>query len=830
MKLLFIITLKFISIKHVYLVMIRLLFILIAIQPLFFTSTQAQLKPLPSNEIEQGLKKLNTLGSVLYFAAHPDDENTRLIAWLAQEKNYRTAYLSLTRGDGGQNLIGTDQGIDLGLIRTQELIAARKIDKGEQLFTSAYDFGFSKTHEETFSFWDKETALREAVWLIRKYRPDIIINRFPPDPRGGHGHHQASAILAQEAFRAAADPNAFPDQLKHVEPWQATRLLWNTANFGGQNNTREDQLKIDIGTYNPLLGKSYGEIAAQSRSQHRSQGFGAASSRGRYIEYFELVDGEQANVELMEGIETTWKRIPNSRDIQKLIDKLIQEFRPNNPERSIPSLLELRTLISKIEDNYWKLQKTNEINTLIVACAGLSIEAYSPKPQYPINKTFQITIEAVVQNPNVNIELLTINGTTVNKKLTQNHIIQEKESMSWATITQPYWLISPHSLGKFEVEQDDLGFPTNPNKPSVDLLFKINNQDLKLSTDIMYKSVDPVLGELYQDISIAPSLVANFLTKNNISVNAQTQNIAVTFTRIDKDLQKTQVKTNPMAGWDIQPNTIDLNFEDKESITIMLKVKPLVQKPEKGNVSLIWNNQPLHGIKTIEYDHIPTLTWYPLAEAQIQNIEIITPVKQVAYIAGAGDLIPESLNQIGIETTLLKTEQVSLDALKRYDAVIVGVRFFNVNKDAHKISKIIMQYVEQGGTALFQYNVNIPNNKEQIGPYPFDIGRNRVTEEDAAVQLDTTDPAMNYPNKLSSTDFDNWIQERGLYFAENIDSRYRTPLQMNDKNEATNPGSLLIVNYGKGKFVYTSLSFFRQLPAGIPGAYRLFVNLLSKEK
>ncbi len=804
--------------------------LLLSLYSLSICCTKAQTRPLSSNQIQLGLQKLNTLGSVLYFAAHPDDENTRLISWLAQEKKYRTGYLSLTRGDGGQNLIGTDIGIDLGLIRTQELLAARSIDNGEQFFTSAYDFGFSKTHDETFNFWDKQTALREAVWIIRKFRPDVIINRFPPDKRGGHGHHQASAILAHEAFIAAADPSIFPDQLTEVEPWQAKRLLWNTANFGGANNTSEDQLKIDIGSYNPLLGQSYGEIAALSRSQHKSQGFGAASNRGRHIEYFAHVDGSQAKAELLEGIETTWKRIPNSSNIQKAIDKLNQNYLPNHPEKSISDLLTLRSLIAKIDNKYWKSQKTHEIDALIIACAGLSIEAYAAKPQYPVNTTFDITIEAVVQNPNVKIELVKINNSTVNKFLVQNVLLKQKESTNWPQITQPYWLVKPHSLGKFEVEQKDLGLPINQHKPSAELIFKVENLELALTTDIVYKTVDPAQGERYQDIAISPSLVANISTDNSISINGEQKSIKVTFTRMDSGLKKAIITPSTISDWEITPGIIELQFDNNNQTTKEINIKPRVKDPKKGDLRFTWNNQDLHSIKTISYDHIPSITWYPIAEVTVQNIEIINPVKSIAYIAGAGDLIPQSLSQIGIETTILSAEQVSPEVLKKFDAVIVGIRFFNVNSQAGKVSQAILEYVEQGGSALVQYNVNNRLQTEQIGPYPFNIGRERVTEEDAILTFDQNDPVFNYPNKITSRDFDNWVQERGLYFAENIDERYRTPLQINDKDEPSNNGSLLIVDYGKGIFVYTSISFFRQLPAGIPGAYRLFVNLLANEK
>ena len=292
-----------------------------------------------SADMYLAIRKLNVLGSVLYIAAHPDDENTRLIAYFAKDRMYRTGYLSLTRGDGGQNLIGDEQGIELGLIRTQELLAARRIDGGEQFFSRAFDFGYSKNPEETFTKWDKEKILSDVVWVIRKFQPDVIITRFPTTGEGGHGHHTASAILANEAFTAAADPNRFPEQLKYVKPWQAKRILWNSFNFGGTNLTSPDQFKFDVGGYNPLLGKSYGEIAAISRSNHKSQGFGSAASRGEALEYFKTTGGTSPTDDIMSGEDLTWKRVEGGEAIAPVVDSIISTFDLLHPEKSVKGLV-----------------------------------------------------------------------------------------------------------------------------------------------------------------------------------------------------------------------------------------------------------------------------------------------------------------------------------------------------------------------------------------------------------------------------------------------------------------------------------------------------------
>ncbi|MCY7291599.1 MAG: PIG-L family deacetylase, partial [Ferruginibacter sp.] len=291
-----------------------------------------------SADILQQMKKLEVFGSVLYVAAHPDDENTRLLGYMANERKFRTGYLSLTRGDGGQNLIGDEQGIDLGLIRTQELLSARRIDGAEQFLTRAFDFGYSKNPEEAMRIWEHDKILADVVWVIRKFKPDVIITRFPTTGEGGHGHHTASAILAGEAFDAAADPNKFKEQLKFVKIWQAKRLLWNTFNFGGNNTTREDQFKIDCGVYNPVLGKSYGEIAAESRSRHKSQGFGVTGQRGKNFEYFTTIKGEKPVNDLMEGVDSAAYRTTTATEYFAAVKELIKKYDYSNPKKSVSDL------------------------------------------------------------------------------------------------------------------------------------------------------------------------------------------------------------------------------------------------------------------------------------------------------------------------------------------------------------------------------------------------------------------------------------------------------------------------------------------------------------
>jgi len=786
-------------------------------------------------EIKLNLEKLNVLGSVLYFAAHPDDENTRLIAWLAQEKKYRTGYLSLTRGDGGQNLIGTEQGIELGLIRTQELLAARKIDKGEQFFSSAYDFGFSKTPEETFEFWDKRRVLSEAVWVIRKFRPDVIITRFPPDPRGGHGHHQASAILAHEAFKAAADPTQFPEQLQFVSPWQAKRLLWNTANFGGQNNTREDQLKIDIGDYNSLLGASYGEIAAQSRSSHKSQGFGSAGQRGSSIEYFDYVDGSPAEKTLLDGVDTSWKRIQNSAKVQSLIDHINQTYQVDKPELVIPELIQLHKALEQITDDYWRKEKKREVEQLILACGGIWFESIAKNPSYALGDQMKVDHSIIVRRPNVTVELIQMNGHDMRETLKTNRLQKDSVLLYANSTTQPYWLTEAHSKGKFNISDFNLtGYPENPNAPQLSFGLRINGENMTFNQPIQYKYTDPVRGEIYNPIVILPQLSAKSSSPLALTQNAAAVKVNLTFHKNGLEQTGTfNILSNVPHGWEVSPASFDLSFDKGGSTaTKEITIKPL----DRSNSSIdtlsfqLAKKEHLKEIKAIDYPHIPNIVYFPDVAIKMSNISLINNVKTVAYIHGAGDLIPESLAAIGIKVDVLSSEQALKADLNAYDAVILGVRIFNVNREIAQLQNRLLSYANMGGTVLEQYNVNNGLISKQFGPFPFSIGRNRVTDEMAKVHFDKNDPIFNYPNKISDADFEHWVQERGLYFAEDIDKRYRTPITIQDPGEPLHNGSLLIAQYGKGKFVYTSLSFFRQLPAGIPGAYRLFVNLLSKSK
>ena len=806
--------------------------------------------------IEQSFKKLDVLGSVLYVAAHPDDENTRLLAYLAQEKHYRTGYLSLTRGDGGQNLIGNEQGEQLGLIRTQELLAARRVDGAEQFFSRANDFGFSKGPGETLKIWDREKVLSDVVWVIRKFRPDVIICRFPTTGEGGHGHHTASAILAQEAFTAAADPNRFPEQLKYVQVWQAKRLLWNTFSFGSVNTTSPDQFKVDVGVYNPIIGKGYGEVAADSRSNHKTQGFGTAKTRGEAIEYFKTILGDAPKADLMDGVNTTWGRV-GAEDISTQLSAIKKDFDVDHPDKSVPALVNLLGKVEKVKDDYWRTQKTKELSELIAACAGLWFESYAAEPVYALGDAISVKTQFLLRN-NIDVSVSGMYYTYYNEQfpvqinnvftagdaskyiLNKNvNTVQDFTSQFQAgVITQPYWLTYPKSVGMYDIDYlDNPGHKVTPktlpeNIPySAHITFKILNKEIEFERPIKFKYVDPARGELYEPLVVAPPVTANIEAKDYIFNSTQPQTVQVKLKSFTKANGSITIK--PIEGWKISPEKIDFDGKNKgDEWMETFTVTPTDSKPKTSifEAEVTANGKTFDlGIKTIAYNHIPTITLFPPAQANLINIDLKIAGKKIGYIAGAGDQMPDALRQVGYDVHMLTETEIMNSDLSIYDAIITGVRAFNVDDRIPFEQPKLMEYVKNGGNLLVQYNNNAGVLVPQIGPYPFRPVNQRVTDETAKVTfLDPTSPVLNYPNKITDADFDGWIQERGLYYVSDIDPKYQTPLAMNDPGEQPNKGSLIVADYGKGRFVYTSLAFFRQLPAGVPGAYRLFVNLLSK--
>lgn len=801
-----------------------------------------------SSQIIQELKKLNVLGSVLYIAAHPDDENTRLIAYLANDRLYRTGYLSLTRGDGGQNLLGDEQGVELGLIRTQELLSARRIDGGEQFFSRAYDFGYSKNAEETFTKWNKQKLLADVVWVIRSFKPDVIVTRFPTTGEGGHGHHTASAILANEAFKAAADANQFKEQLKYVKPWQAQRILFNGFNFGGVNTTKGSQLKIDVGGYNPLLGKNYGEIAAQSRSQHKSQGFGSAATRGEVFEYFTVTGGDAPKIDLLDGVDKSWNRVGKGGALyQKSITDLIKNFDVAYPQKSVPALVALYQMLSKANNNYWISKKKEEVQQLIASCSGMFIEAYSSLP-YAV-QTSDVNINVTINN-RLGIAA-TIKSISIDKETTAiNNPLEPNKNFSFSKkipvsltkeITQPYWLKENMVDDLFVVnDQQLISVPDVQPTYIADINVNIAGQDFIFQKVVQYKYTDPVKGEVYQPLIVVPpfTLTASpnlliFNSADNRTQNVQLQlhafanlngNITLGLTGVDYSGEQTN-SLNMANG-----NTTIFNFKvtDNHKPEEVYSVTPYAIKKEiKDSMGYSL------ALKSIAYDHIPTVRYFYTDFVNVLNIDLKTVGKKIGYIPGAGDKVATVLERMGYAVTILDKATLPVSNLSNFDAIITGVRAYNTNEWLAGYYDALMNYVKEGGNLIVQYNTH--NNsavaKPKIGPYPFNITRNRITDETAKVKiLDSLHRLFNFPNKITDRDFDNWVQERSIYHADGWDANFKPLISMADPGEEADEGSLITTKYGKGNFTYTGLVFFRELPAGVPGAMRLLANLIALNK
>lgn len=810
----------------------------------FNNYAQQPQKPTAS-EIYESIKKLNFLGSVLFIAAHPDDENTRLIAHLANDTKARTAYISITRGDGGQNLIGTELGPLLGTIRTHELQEARKTDGGEQIFTRAIDFGYSKNPNETFSIWGKDEVLNDVVLAIRKFQPDIIINRFNHrTPGTTHGHHTASAILGVEAFDLAADKTAFTNQFPNFQPWQAKRLFFNTSwwFYGSQEAfdkaDKSNLVALKTGKFYPSLGLSNGEIAALSRSKHQSQGFGNTGTRGEDTEYLELLKGPMPSdsSNLFEGINTTWSRIDGGEEIGKILLQVEKDFDFKNPAASIPELVKAYKLLKNRTD-HWGIQKTKEIKNIITACTGLFLEAVSDTQYASPALQIKLNLEAINRSE-VEMELTDVlyNSKSLlseKKQLANNQLVRFENNVlipKNAIYSSPYWLKEPAKKGLYVVKNSDLiGLPTvNQNEP---VLFKVSiaGETFTFEKDIVYKFNSPVTGEVYQPFQVLPEVTGKMNDKVLIFPDDKARQVAVTV-RAGKNKLSGIASLQHPEGWTVSaPQTFNLETKDQETEIVFTVTPPKNQS--EGSLHLVLQVGDAYYNKelvTLDYNHIPFQHILVPAQAKVARIELNTKGQNIGYIAGAGDEIPSALSQIGYQVTEINLESMTSENIQAFDAIVVGIRAYNVHDILRFRQDILFEYVKNGGNLILQYNVSRGLVTNQLAPFELKLSRDRVTDETAKVEFINPDhPVLNTPNKITPTDFENWVQERGLYFANGWAEPFNPILRMSDPNEDAVEGSLVIARYGKGNIAYTGLSFFRQLPAGVSGAYRLFANLLS---
>ncbi len=806
-------------------------------------------KKYSASEIQLMLKKLNVLGSVLYVAAHPDDENTQLISYYANDKLYRTAYLSATRGDGGQNLIGPQLREKLGIIRTHELIEARKVDGGMQFFSRANDFGYSKHPDETFEIWDKEKILADFVWVIRKFRPDIIVTRFSEKPGVTHGHHTAASLLAKEAFSLAADPNAFTEQLNQVDTWQAKRLLWNSSpwfyRITGEKFDPSRFLKVDVGTYNSLIGFSHTEIAALSRSKHKSQGFGTTGSRGEKLEYLEFLYGDslkngiQSNE--MEGVDVTWDRVTGGDQVKAHLQEAYYSFDPENPEGTVDHLILALIELDKLEDGeYWKEVKKTEVLMVIRACMGLYMEAKINTEYVSAGVDYEVNLELTNRSGiDLTWESYSFSGSndvvTLDKGLKNNIKYEEKLDYSTEEFnneSQPYWLREKATLGYYNVtSQYMIGKPENDPVLFVEVGLKRNGYSLKYELPVIHKFNDPVKGEVYRNVHFVPPVSVRFDQDVVILTGGSPKKITLSIASFSDQKFNGRLQLDLPEGWKSDPTYHEVSFQrSKEQKKLSFELIPS-NHDFKGEIKafLTSGEKTFHsGVSVIDYAHIGNYVMMEEAKAKLMKFDLKSAGQRIGYIKGAGDNVAEAIQTMGYTVIQLAIDEINADRLKGFDAVVLGIRAYNTVPELSYLNKVLFDYAKNGGTVIVQYNTSHRLVTDNIAPGNLKLSRNRVTMEDSPVTvIHNNHPILQYPNKVDEGDFNGWVQERGLYFPSEWDDTFKTVLSSHDKNEPPLEGGILCKKHGKGYYIYTSYSWFRQLPAGVSGAYKLFANMLS---
>jgi LmbE family N-acetylglucosaminyl deacetylase len=805
-------------------------------------SAQAPFSGTPA--IEQSLSKLTVLGSVLLIAAHPDDENTAILAYYARGRHMRTGYLSLTRGEGGQNLIGPEQGDLLGLIRSHELLAARRIDGAEQFFTRAIDFGYSKTPEETMAKWGHDRILSDVVWVIRSFRPDVVILRFSGTPKDGHGQHQVSAILGKEAFTAAADPNRFPEQLKFVQPWKARRLLFNSFSFTREQEkdaaSAPGRIEVDLGAYDPVLGASYSQIAGMSRSMHRSQGMGASQRPGPVKNYLVPVAGDPPTKDAFDGIDTSWERVPAGAEIGRILSEAAHAFEPNHPERAIPLLLKAYPLIAAIHDP-WATEKLGDLGEAIALCSGLWLDANADNYAVVPGSTVEVSYTALNRSTvPMKLESLTLEGLGGESRtdahaaeLAANQPVNAQLKYTVPAdqlYSQPFWLREAKHGDTYTISDQRLvGEPDDP--PVLTLRFRIQfgGVTFDLVRPVRHRYVDRVDGEQTRALTVVPPVALNLPRDMVLFPDSRPRSVDIDV-RADAPKQTGDVRLALDPGWDARPATRPFAEEKvAEQQPLAFEIKPAngPDPSELRAVAHVGDRDIGVGMLVISHPPLPPLTVFPPAVVKLVRADVRVTAHKVGYVMGAGDEMPDAIRQLGCEVTLLTASDLQQADFSGFDAIVTGVRAYNTRADLRANLPRLLDYARNGGTLIDQYNVT-DGNLVPMGPYPFKIGHDRVSVEEAPVTFTNPgDPLLHTPNEITQKDFDGWIQERGLYFASEWDDKYQTVLESHDPGEKPQAGGMFYARYGKGVYIFSGYSWFRELPAGVPGAYRLFANMLS---
>lgn len=802
--------------------------------------------------IRQELRSFGQTGTVLHVGAHPDDENTHLITYFARGRGYRMGYLSVTRGDGGQNELGSDFDEKLGVARTQELLAARELDQGRQFFTRAIDFGFSKSPEETLAFWDRQQVLGDVVRIIRQFRPDVIVTRFPiPPGSGGHGHHTASAMLALEAFNLAGNAAAYPEQIKEgLTPWQAKRIVWNGNPFsrgGGLENN--PSVKVDIGGDDPVTGESFASIASRSRGMHKTQGFGRNNrpvDGGPKVETFLLLGGTPAKNDLMDGVDTTWARIPGGAEIGGLIDAAITQFKSAEPSASVAALLRIRTKLAALPSDPLVDDKRAQLDRILQHCLGLTVATRTEQSEVVAGERLKMRF-TIQQNSPVEVRWLETRHLHPRGVAKGGQTVRAGEPLKGelsfpvpteTPLTQPYWLREDGDAGLYHVAEPQwIGRPENPPAFPLEFIFEVGGQRLTLTDEPTYVA-DDVQGEPSRKVAVIPPVSLRLGSEVSLFAPGTTRTVSVEVSAA-RPRTTGHVRLATPPDWQVRPATQSFQLAEAGAKT---RVDFTVTSPARAASGWVTASASVEGVNysnqriELRYAHLPRQLLQPEAKARLVSFALETRGQTVGYLPGAGDSVAEMLQQMGYQVKLLEGADLTAEKLRAFDAVVIGVRAFNERQDLAANLPGLFSYVENGGTVVAQYNRPTGLSTERLGPYPLSIAGDapalRITDEKAPVVfLDPQHAALSKPNRLGPQDFEGWVQERGAYFPSKWDeTRYAALLAINDPGTPPLKSGILVARHGRGYFVYTGLAFFRQLPAGVPGAYRLFANLVSLGK
>lgn len=789
--------------------------------------------------LEARLQRLGVLGSVLMIGAHDDDDDTFLLTYLSLGLNLRTGYLSLARGTGAQNRIGAEQGDGMGVLLTQEAVAARRLAHIEQYYTRVFDFGFSKTLRETLERWDRPEVIGDIVWVLRTFRPDVVIVRYSGTPRDGHGNHQASAVLARKAIRAAGDASQFATQLMHAAPWTPRRVL----QYGG---TGSSGVALEISGKSPHLSKTYAEIASLSRRSFRSQAMGGTTYPASRRVLLTPLDAHQ-EPELLGGIETTWRRLHDGAAVADAVERLRADYSRSAPEASLPSLLALREKITAIADASaapWVDLKLHELDEAIAQCAGVIVNVQAEPGVTTAGGTVNVE-SSVVRRGTVPLELA---GVTLSSRFDETALLTESVALerdrpvthtrTWRVprampLSQPYWLGERDGLVAVVADQRLIGPAEDPPVLRAHCTFLAGAHRFTLTRVVKSAPTKEDPSRASGPLVIAPEVTLHPAHRTLIFPNDAAKQLTIKGTSHRQATGTVQLEVPP--GWGCSPREHHFEFGAAgETAEFHFMLTPPAEAGDATVLAQVKMGERVLSFDhtVVDYPHIERKVFFPKPQVRLVRVPVDVAVKRVGYVMGSGDEVPRCLEQLGCHVTELTAEDLSHGDLPRFEAIVLGIRAYNVRPEVQKHQARLRAYVRNGGTLIMQYTVgagpNAPVDVLELGPYPFRLSAARVTVEDSPVTFVLAEhPVLRTPNAISAADFAGWVQERGLHFAGEWDPRYAAPLESHDPGESPLAGGLLIAPEGDGVFIYTAHAWFRQLPAGVPGAYRIFSNLLS---